>query len=75
MEKDYEVGKVSTSDSSKDQSEGRATQDLSSDVDVEPGGSATLHFNVPASAKGTWQFGCFEAGHYDAGMKGTLVID
>ena len=46
---------------------------LSTELDVQAGGSVTLHFTVPGSAKGTWGFGCFVPGHYDAGMHGTLV--
>ncbi|MBI2323573.1 MAG: cupredoxin domain-containing protein [Chloroflexi bacterium] len=42
-------------------------------VRVPPGRTATLTFVVP-SKPGTYEFGCFVAGHYEAGMKGTLSI-
>lgn len=29
---------------------------------------------VIPSARGTYEFGCFIAGHYEAGMKGTLIV-
>lgn len=37
-------------------------------------GSGEIAFVVPAT-KGTYEFGCFVPGHYEAGMKGTLVIE
>jgi uncharacterized cupredoxin-like copper-binding protein len=39
---------------------------------VRPGGkeSMTWRFTKP----GTFQFGCLVAGHYEAGMKGTIVV-
>jgi uncharacterized cupredoxin-like copper-binding protein len=58
-----------------DLAEGETAEMLSTELDVQPGGSVTLHFTVPASAKGRWGFGCFVPGHYDAGMKGTLVVE
>ncbi len=58
-----------------DLAEGETAKMLSTELDVQPGGSVTLHFTVPASAKGTWGFGCFVPGHYESGMHGTLVID
>lgn len=42
-------------------------------VRVAPGATATLTFVVPA-APGSYEFGCFVAGHYEAGMKGALSI-
>ncbi len=58
-----------------DLAEGETAEMLSTELDVQPGGSVTLHFTVPASAKGTWGFGCFVVGHYEAGMHGTIVVD
>ena len=43
--------------------------------ELQPAGSTVLRFTMPARARGTWQFGCFAAGHYESGMKGTLVIE
>jgi len=44
-------------------------------VEIQPGGEVTLRFAVPASAKGEWEMGCFYSGHFETGMKGTLVIE
>lgn len=73
--REYELEKVSARPSSKDTAEGENAKRLSTEIDVEPGGSATLRFTVPASAKGQWDMGCFLPGHYESGMKGTIVID
>ncbi len=74
--KEYELERVSAPAPATDMSaEGETAKMLSTELDVQPGGSAVLRFTVPASAKGTWQFGCFVTGHYESGMKGTLVID
>lgn len=43
-------------------------------VTLKPGGRATLIFKVPDNRRGQWQIACFMPGHYDAGMKGTLII-
>ena len=59
------VGLVSKADSIKR---------ISGGDEVEPGGGVTLRFTVPASAKGEWQMGCLMTGHYESGMKATLVI-
>jgi uncharacterized cupredoxin-like copper-binding protein len=71
--REYELEKVSAT-GKNEEGEGETVKLLSSEVDVEPGGVATLHFTVPASAKGEWQMGCFIPGHYEAGMKGRLII-
>ncbi len=42
-------------------------------VRVEPKGTATLTITVPADA-GEFEFACFVAGHYEGGMKGTLIV-
>lgn len=44
------------------------------EVELEPGGKATLTFTVPADRKGEWEIGCFVPSHYEAGMKGTLIV-
>ncbi len=73
---EYQLERVSTTAPANDMSaEGETAKYLSTELDVQPGGSAVLRFTVPASAKGTWQFGCFVTGHYESGMKGTLVIE
>lgn len=47
---------------------------VSTGAEIEPGGEVTLHFTVPADAKGTWIMACVLTGHYESGMKGTIVI-
>jgi len=44
-------------------------------VKLEAGGKATLTFTVPADRKGEWEIGCFVPGHFEAGMKGKLVVE
>ncbi|MBI2322268.1 MAG: cupredoxin domain-containing protein [Chloroflexi bacterium] len=44
-------------------------------LEIKSGGRATLAFTLPADRAGTWEVGCFLPGHYDAGMKGSLVIE
>lgn len=73
--REYELEKVSAGPSQKDTAEGEAAKVLDTELDVEPGGVATLRFTVPASAKGQWEMGCFLPGHYESGMKGTIVIE
>ncbi|MBE3589862.1 MAG: cupredoxin domain-containing protein [Firmicutes bacterium] len=45
-------------------------------VSLAPGGTAEFSFTVPASAVGTWEFGCFEEDgqHYVQGMHGQFVV-
>jgi len=74
--RDYELEKVSTSGARRNEAaEGEAAKVLDTEVDVEAGGVATLRFTVPATAKGQWEMGCFLPGHYESGMKGTIVIE
>lgn len=51
-----------------------AIEDTGTEVALEPGASARLTFMVAADRTGTWQFGCFVPGHYQAGQKGTLTV-
>lgn len=41
---------------------------------VQPLGSAEITFTVP-DRKGTYEIGCFLPGHYQGGMKATLVVE
>lgn len=41
---------------------------------LQPGGNATLSFKVPDNRKGEWETACFVPGHYEAKMKGKLII-
>ncbi|MBI2867336.1 MAG: hypothetical protein HYX97_03250 [Chloroflexi bacterium] len=44
------------------------------EVEVEPGGRGLLTFTAPKGTKGEWEVACFEPGHYEAGMKGKLIV-
>ncbi len=41
-------------------------------VELDPGKSTTIRFS--AKNTGTFEFGCHIAGHYEAGMKGALIV-
>jgi uncharacterized cupredoxin-like copper-binding protein len=45
-------------------------------VILPPGGTASMSFPVTEAMVGEWEIGCFEQDgvHYDAGMKGALVV-
>jgi uncharacterized cupredoxin-like copper-binding protein len=50
-------------------------------IDVKPGKKASISFTLPESTKGTWKMGCFfkfgqtSKTHYDAGMKGVVIVE
>jgi len=45
------------------------------EVELDAGESATITFTVPDSLAGqTFEIGCFVPGHYEAGMKASVVI-
>lgn len=46
---------------------------LGEGVRVPADWSSTVKLVIPLE-KGTYEFGCFIAGHYEAGMRGTLVV-
>jgi uncharacterized cupredoxin-like copper-binding protein len=43
-------------------------------VQVEPGESVEVTFSLPTDRAGDWEIGCFEPGHYEAGMHATLTV-
>lgn len=43
-------------------------------IELESGAEVTLHLAIPADAVGEWELGCFLPQHYEAGMKGTLIV-
>jgi uncharacterized cupredoxin-like copper-binding protein len=50
------------------------------EVEVEPGAEVWIRAKFPTELKGEWQIGCFvqepdKKGHYEQGMKATLIID
>ncbi len=71
----YELEKASANTTAEDAAEGEYVRMISTEVDVEPRGVATLRFTVPASVKGEWEMGCFIPGHYESGMSGFLEIE
>lgn len=42
---------------------------------VEPGREKAVVFTLPTRRRGEWQMACFLAGHYEAGMSGTVTVD
>jgi len=44
------------------------------EVMVGPGGRGVITFTVPKGMAGEWEMGCFVPGHYEAGMKGKLIV-
>lgn len=73
--REYELERASAKPSSKDTAEGESVRRLGTEIDVESGGTATLRFTVPASARGQWDMACLLPGHYESGMKGTILIE
>ena len=47
--------------------------DVPLSIRLAGGGEGAVEFR--ATAPGTLEIGCFEVGHYDAGMRGSLVIE
>ncbi len=46
------------------------------EIEVDPAMRGMwIRINVPAEFKGTWELGCFVAGHYEAGMYATLIVE
>jgi uncharacterized cupredoxin-like copper-binding protein len=43
-------------------------------VQVEPGETVEVTFTLPADRSGGWEIGCFEPGHYEAGMHAQLTV-
>ncbi|WP_324716785.1 plastocyanin/azurin family copper-binding protein [Carboxydochorda subterranea] len=44
------------------------------ELEVEPGGEASLDFTVPADHQGDWEMACLVPGHYELGMHGTVTV-
>jgi uncharacterized cupredoxin-like copper-binding protein len=42
---------------------------------LKPHSKATIHFMVPADRIGEWEMACFIPGHYEAKMKGEVVVE
>jgi uncharacterized cupredoxin-like copper-binding protein len=43
-------------------------------VALKPQSKATLTFKIPADRKGKWEMACFVPGHYEAKMKGEIIV-
>ena len=50
-------------------------EEQGTELEFKAGGKGTLTFTVPAGTRGEWEIGCFEPGHYQAGMKAKLVVE
>ncbi len=48
--------------------------DTLAEIQLQPDAIATLNFTLPASAAGTWEIGCFQPGHYEAGMHAPVIV-
>lgn len=49
---------------------------LFEELEVEPGiKDVWLRLTIPVGMKGEWEIGCFVPGHYEAGMKTTLIVE
>lgn len=44
-------------------------------VTLKPDSKAILNFKVPTNRKGEWEVACFVPGHYEADMKGKVIIN
>ncbi len=44
------------------------------EVVLEPGQTLEVIVTIPAEMKGDWDMGCFQPGHYEAGMHAAIVI-
>lgn len=45
------------------------------EFEAEPGADLWIRTTFPDSMKGTWEIGCFKPGHYQGGMKASLIIE
>jgi uncharacterized cupredoxin-like copper-binding protein len=45
------------------------------EIELQPGATASIFFNLPASAAGTWEMGCFQPGHYEDGMHAPVIVE
>lgn len=43
-------------------------------LEIPAGGEAWLTFTFDDAHKGEWELGCFQLGHYEAGMKAPFII-
>lgn len=54
---------------------GMEAADHGMEVELQGGERASLSFTVPTDRNGEWEIGCFVPGHYEAGMKGKLIVE
>lgn len=52
-----------------------ATERGLAEIEVGPGGQVWIRATFPDELKGTWDIGCFVPGHFEEGMKATLIIE
>ena len=41
---------------------------------LQPHGKAVINFTVPKDRNGIWEMACFVPGHYEARMKGNIIV-
>ena len=44
-------------------------------LEIPPGSEAWLTFTFTDDQKGDWELGCFQLGHYEAGMKAPFIVE
>ena len=44
------------------------------EVVLEPGQTLEVMITIPETMRGEWDMGCFQPGHYEAGMHAAIVI-
>ena len=44
-------------------------------VQTKPATTTAMTFTLPTSKRGEWETGCFLPGHFEAGMKGILIVE
>ena len=53
----------------------RIISDQLIELDLDAGKQVEVTFTLPVMKAGEWELGCFVIGHYEAGMRTTLVIE
>ncbi len=52
-----------------------ATEHGLSELEIDADGELWIRAKFPAEMKGEWEIACFVPGHFESGMKATLVIE
>ncbi len=73
FEKDFFEG-IDVVAQTEDGAEFMKVSDHGTMVALKPQSKVTLTFKVPTNRKGDWEMACFVPGHYEAKMKGKIII-